>query len=36
MAGRSTWLSKGEMADFMTGVIAEAADMAINVPPATF
>jgi hypothetical protein len=35
MAGTTTALSEGEMAEFITRVIAEAADMGINVPPAS-
>jgi hypothetical protein len=36
MAAMTTTLSKGEMAEFITRAIAEAADMGINVPPASF
>jgi hypothetical protein len=35
MAATTTTLSKGEMAEFSTRVIAEATDMGIKVPPAT-
>jgi hypothetical protein len=36
MAGTTSTLSKGEMAEFITRVIAEAGEMGINIPPASF
>jgi hypothetical protein len=36
MAATTTTLSKGEMGEFITRVIAEAADMGVTVPPANF
>jgi hypothetical protein len=36
MAATTTTLSKGEMAEFITRVLAEAGEMGINIPPASF